>query len=468
MKKIVSACVLVITAFSTMYAQISKKITLEDKLYGLSNFWSEANYNFVYMYKVDKNLWNKAYKEAITNVQKSANDYEYYRELQKLCALLKDGHTVINLPDDIQNLIMTTQFGDYRLFLTNIGGKVFVYDVNKSKEKEIPLGSEIVKVNGLSTKEYQDTYVKPYISTSTLHSLSNKAAFSMLAGLEGEKYDIQLRTPDGISKNISVTHAKTTETELASVPLQRNIFEFKWLKDKTAYVAVRAFDKASVVQEFEAVIPELKKAGKIIIDIRDNPGGSSKNALNIAQYFISGNSVYGAKNYSREIIPTDRAIGSFLTEKDTISGKQDWGLSKEDATQFFKSYQGSRFHEYESKPVAISSGTKFTVPTVVLTNNYTASAAEDFLIYLNNEKNIIRLGEYTNGSTGQPLQIELPGNATAWICTKKVTFPDGKEFVGIGIAPQIIVPKTLEDVLFPSRHDSQLSAAEKYLKTRNK
>jgi C-terminal processing protease CtpA/Prc len=108
------------------------------------------------------------------------------------------------------------------------------------------------------------------------------------------------------------------------------------------------------------------------------------------------------------------------------------------------------------------------MPTVVLTNSNTASAAEDFLIYLYNAKNITRVGDNTNGSTGQPLQIELPGNGTAWICTKKVNLPDGEEFIGIGIKPQIVVKQTLNDILYPSRYDTQLSEALNFLQKKKR
>ncbi|MDP9959548.1 S41 family peptidase [Chryseobacterium lathyri] len=445
-------------------AQITNSISLNDRLYGASKFWSDVNYNFVYMYKVDQLKWNAAYKEAIANVQKTKNDYEYFRELQKLCSVLKDGHTQVYLPEYIQNQVMTTNFGAYRLFLTDVNGRIYIYDINKSKEKEIPVGSEILKVNDLPVDIYQNKFVKPFISTSTESVLNSKASFGLLAGLEGEQFDIEVKTPKGEIKKLHLTHAKTEEKELSSIPLARNaFFEFKWLENQVAYVAIRTFNDASVVKSFEANISELKKAKKIILDIRNNGGGSGKNALNIAKYFTKGDTIYGAKSYSREIIPTERAIGSFLTAQDTISGKAQWGLSKEDATRQFKAYSGSKFYAFEYKPIIIHSDTKFIVPTIVLTNNNTASAAEDFLIYLYNEKNITRVGDYTNGSTGQPLQIELPGNGSAWICTKKVTLPNNEEFIGIGIKPEIIVKQNLNDVLYPQKYDSQLTEALKYL-----
>lgn len=456
-----------ITFTNSLFPQIPNTLSPDEKIYGLSKFWSDVNYNFVYLYKIDQEKWDNAYKEAITNIQKTQNDYEYFRELQKLCAILKDGHTQVYFPDSIQNQIMTTNFGAYRLFLTNVQGKVYVFDVNKSKEKEIPVGSEIVKVNGLSTGEYQQKFVNPYISTSTENDLNNKASYNLLSGLEGEQYDIEIKTPNGEIKQFHLTHAVTEEKELSSVPMPgRGIFEFKWLKNDIAYVAIRTFDDASVVNDFESKLPELQKAKKIILDIRDNGGGSGKNALNIAKYFVANDTLYGAKNYSREIIPTERAIGSFLTPEDTINGKAQWGISKEEATNLYKAYLGSKFYTFDYKPTVVHTNIKFSVPIVVLTNNNTASAAEDFLIYLYNEKNITRIGDFTNGSTGQPLQIELPGNTTAWICTKKVALPNGEEFVGSGIKPHILIKRNLNDVLHPTKYDSQLDEAVSIFETK--
>jgi len=456
-------CILLVS--NLIYSQVPKTLSLNDKMYGLSKFWSDANYNFVYMYKIDQEKWNAAYKDAISNIQKTDNDYQYFRELQKLCSVLKDGHTKVYLPENIQNEIMTTHFGEYRLFLTYVQGKVYVFDVNKSKEKEIPVGSEVIKVNGMASQEYQSRFVDPYISASTENDLNNTAAYNLLSGLEGEQYDIEIKTPKGDVRKFHLTHSKTEEKELSSVPLpKRSNFEFKWLKNEIAYIAIRTFDDAEVVKQFESKMSELGRAKNIIIDIRDNGGGSGKNALNIAKHFVKSDTIYGARNYSREIIPTERAIGSFLTAQDTISGKPQWGITKEEAVNLYKAYLGSKFHSYDYKPIIAHTDVKFNVPVAVLTNSGTASAAEDFLIYLYDQKNIKRIGDYTNGSTGQPLQIDLPGNTTAWICTKKVVLPNGDEFVGIGIKPDLTVKRNLNDVLYPTQYDSQLEAAVRYFK----
>ena len=43
--------------------------------------------------------------------------------------------------------------------------------------------------------------------------------------------------------------------------------------------------------------------------------------------------------------------------------------------------------------------------------------------------------------------FDLPNGGQARICTKKDTYPNGKEFVGVGIQPDIEVRKTLSDYM---------------------
>ncbi len=100
-------------------------------------------------------------------------------------------------------------------------------------------------------------------------------------------------------------------------------------------------------------------------------------------------------------------------------------------------------------------------PTTILVGNGTASAAEDFLIYADNQKHMTKIGEPTYGSTGQPLLFELPNGGIARVCTKKDTYSDGKEFVGVGIQPDIQVTKRLSDYI--ENKDPALEKAIGYL-----
>ncbi len=108
MKKTIVLILIILSNLT--YGQIPNKLSNEEKIYGLSKFWQEVNYNFVYLNKVDRTEWNKMYKKFILDVQETENDYEYYRILQKFCAYLKDGHTNVYFPKEIQDSIFNTNF----------------------------------------------------------------------------------------------------------------------------------------------------------------------------------------------------------------------------------------------------------------------------------------------------------------------------------------------------------------------
>jgi len=448
----------------SLFAQFPNTITPTEKLYGLSKFWQEVNYNFVYLDKVDAVEWDKQYKQLLGTITQTPNDYEYYRQLQKFGASLNDGHTLVIMPDDVVPNLMFDMFGDYRIFLQSIESKPIIIGSNLSKKDELPLGSEIIEVNGLPVQQYIDEKLAPYIEASTPYVRQNKSISNLFMGMEGDSYVIKIKKPNGKLATLNLTHKKTTEQEVYPGPNTTGIFEFKWLDKNIAYVGLNTFNDAVIVKQFLEKLPELNKAKALVIDIRYNGGGSSSNAKKIVQYFIDGNLIYGAKNSSRLHIPTDKALGSFLKPEDTIEGKKAWGLTRQETIDLYRAGKGNKFHEYEYAPDTISSDIKkIIIPTVILTGNATASSAEDFLVYADGQKHIKRIGESTNGSTGQPLLVDLPNGGSAWICTKKVTFRDGREFIGIGIKPDIEVKRTVSDFL--KKKDPALEKAVQVLKT---
>ena len=98
---------------------------------------------------------------------------------------------------------------------------------------------------------------------------------------------------------------------------------------------------------------------------------------------------------------------------------------------------------------------------MVLSGPATFSAAEDFLVAWKNSGRGKIIGEASGGSTGQPLSFALPGGGSARVCTKKDMFPDGAEWVGKGIQPDIVVQATVADV--QAGKDTVLNRALAYL-----
>jgi C-terminal processing protease CtpA/Prc len=101
-------------------------------------------------------------------------------------------------------------------------------------------------------------------------------------------------------------------------------------------------------------------------------------------------------------------------------------------------------------------------PVILLTSSRTFSAAEDFAAAFKALHIGVIIGEATGGSSGQPLSFILPGNGTARVCTKRDQFPDGEDFIGKGIQPDIIIKSTVADCR--KRSDTQLEAALRALR----
>ena len=460
MKKALLATFLFLTI--SVFGQIPAKLTPADKVYGLSKFWQEVNYNFVYLNKVDRTMWDNRYKELIGAVQKTKNDYEYYRELQKFCALLKDGHTNVYFPKEIEQ--MNTMFGNYRLFIENIDGKAIIVRTNASIKDEIPVGSEIIEVDGKPVQRYIDEYVAPYISSSTDFVRQDLSISGLFKGLEGETYDVKIKRPDNKMIELKLTHKLTEEKEVfPNFEPVKELLDFKWINSEIAYVALNSFENEKINSLFIQKLPELYKAKGLIIDLRFNGGGSSSIATDILKYLTNDTLLYGARNTTREHIAVYKAWGSFFTAKDTLSDKIEWGMTKEDIAKFYLMSKDNYYYSMPYEPQIIKLDKKrIVIPTAILIGHHTASAAEDFLIRADNQKHMTKIGENTFGSTGQPYMFDLPGGGSARVCTKKDTYPDGREFVGYGIKPDIIVKSTLSDYIH--KKDPVVDKAIEYLK----
>ena len=71
------------------------------KLAGLGRVWMEGKINFPNFAKVPDLDWDKAYLDFIPQVRATKSTYEYYRTLQRLVALLHDGHSGVFMPQEL-------------------------------------------------------------------------------------------------------------------------------------------------------------------------------------------------------------------------------------------------------------------------------------------------------------------------------------------------------------------------------
>jgi len=134
-----------------------------------------------------------------------------------------------------------------------------VYENMPADKSGFKAGDVIVQIGDVSLKDFKDD------------------ASQLLKGAKNTKIDI-VYFRQGIEKKGQII---LDEVEIKAVPY------FKLLSDKTGYIVLQKFnEKASA--ETKVALLTLKEQGatKIILDLRDNPGGLLHEAVNICNLFV--------------------------------------------------------------------------------------------------------------------------------------------------------------------------------------
>jgi carboxyl-terminal processing protease len=429
----------IVPAELILYKKPGERLTEEQRLYGFIQFWTEVKYNFAFFDQVPELNWDRVLADYLPLIQKDQPDVEYYRTMKKMCALLKDGHTNFFAPSSIESGIDSPP-----VRLLNVGGKAIVENVSVELADNLPIGSEIISVDATPVQQYLQENLYPYISSSTDHIRTDWAIRDLLRGPKESSVGIVVKSVSGKEKTITLQRNSTGEMIKKRTPWK--LFVFKKLPDNVAYVALNSFGDEDIVKEFEARIDSINQCKALVIDLRGNGGGSSTNGYDILEHFTNKPFLTSAWR-TREHKPAYKAWGSFrATGYRNISKRKEGDLSAWDE-EMIQAYKGETWYRASADKITPRSNKKIKVPFVVLTGHNTASAAEDFLVALDNLHIAKTVGSKTFGSTGQPLMIDLPGGASARICTKRDEYPDGRQFVGFGVQPDVYIENTVEDLI---------------------
>ncbi|MDR3060820.1 MAG: peptidase S41 [Dysgonamonadaceae bacterium] len=426
MKKIV--CLLVFNLIaSCIYSQenAEKSLSTAEKIIGLSKCWSEVKYNFVYFDQLPFD-WDSLYRAAIPVVMATKNNFEYYRELQRFIASLKDGHTQVSFPRELwknwSTIPLTTKFIDNKMIVLSV--------LNDTLEQMgIKRGLEVIGINGTNVHEYVSTKIKPYVHSSTEQWLNLRAyGREATRGVRSEEIHLTFKDNNGKIFERSISRS-LSEKDLKPQPL----FDFKMIDGTIGLLKIRSFWGNDYIRQFDSIYTCINEAdvNALIIDIRGNEGGNSNYSAYILSH-LTGKS-FKMSDWSSPLY---------------IPAHASWNYPKEWYSQ--KSYDYS----------PVKGKTIFDKPVALLINEGTFSAAEDFCVGFRNMKRGLIIGTPSGGSTGNPIGFDLPGGGWLQICTKKDTYPDGTEFVGAGIRPDVEVKETVSSYLSTVQPDSDHSLAK--------
>jgi len=351
---------------------------------------------------------------------------EYYRVLQLMCVQLRDGHTYVTPPKELRSRLWGLPPMRTRL----VEGRVVVVEAygDTAERFGVRAGDEVLDVDGMPVLEFSRQYVRPYQFASTPQDLDTKAFETrLLAGAEGSTVTLRLARADGSSYECELERTwGAARREVVPRP-EPMTHERVGSTGDIVRVTLNTFNTPETAERFEALFDQLSQASAMIIDIRENGGGNSSIGWRVLK-LLTTESFSSSTWHTREYRPAFR----------------EWRRPE---------------GRYTRPPSVVAPDGKrvFTGPVVVLTSPRTYSAAEDFCLSFRTMNRGLIVGEPTGGSTGQPLRLPLPGGLTAAICSKRDRFPDGTEFVGVGIQPDVSVAPTVSDLR--SGRDTVLEAA---------
>jgi len=411
-------------AFATPYRE---SLDEAERVAGLSLFWSEARHAFAHFDHVPELDWNRAYRDFLPQVVAAKDTRDYYAVLMRFAALLHDGHTNVYPPEALEDRF----YARPPLRTALVEGKVLVTALRSPSLARwgLHVGDEIIAIDGEAVRDYAERHIAPTVSSSTPQDRDVRVyGYELLMGDADVPVHLSVCDARGSAREVAVPRKGYDDVVAPTA------FELRKLPGGIVALTLDHFESDASVKAFEAAWPTIRHAKGLILDVRGNGGGSSNYGYEILSR-LSHAPVPTSRQSAAWIDPVRRARAGVMVEWRPQPGSGElWRREHAEV------YDG---------------------PVAVLVGPRTFSAAEDFVVSFDAMKRGILVGEATAGSTGQPLLFKLPGGGSARICVKRDSYPDGREFVGKGIAPTIEVAPTVADVR--ANRDATLERARREL-----
>jgi carboxyl-terminal processing protease len=161
----------------------------------------------------------------------------------------------------------TGEYTGIGALLTRTESKLIVKEIYKNFPADkagLKAGDEIVQIGDIILSDFKDD------------------ASQLFKGAKNTKIDIKFIRQD----KTNTTQLVLDEIEIKSVPF------FAKVDEKTGYIVLSQFSKKASLETKEA-LEQLKREGaeRIILDLRDNPGGLLNEAVNICNLFVPKNEI---------------------------------------------------------------------------------------------------------------------------------------------------------------------------------
>jgi carboxyl-terminal processing protease len=367
--------------------------------------WTTVNERY-YDPKLNGVDWNAVRGRYEPQLLAAKTDDEFWELLDKMTGELKDSHTRVHSP----KLVEQQRNGESHslgLGFIELGGELVVTSVNPASDAwwaGARPGMAIKTIDGNPALPYYQKLVAESRDTSTPWARTRGALRKVNAG--------------DVGTSVSMTFIRNDKTEFDATMKRRKFptppeFVGRVLPSGVGYIRFSGF-VASMEGGILAEIARMKDTPGMIIDLRNNGGGSGSMAKNILSRFYKEKQT-GLKTLTR-------------------SGKPITVLFVP-ITKMVEDMEGVGANAYNK-------------PVVVLTNESSASASEIFSVVMKETGRATLIGQRTCGCLlGYFGLADIPGGGQMAYSEIGFVAKNGFRVEGDGVKPDIEVSLTREDYL---------------------
>lgn len=485
---------------NTVISQLMDPAEMKEDLQVFRNIREKANSGF-YRYRTPAQI-DSIFNWAFAKIQKPLSINEFHKIVMTMTDFEGSNHNNTRLPNH-PSMYISKEKGYFPFHFRKIGDKMIVNYENG----EIPLGSQILSINGMSDKELRQRFSKYYTTDGYNETANDKACIENSYGWifpfelgNFDTFNITYKTPysDDVQKislpsvdrqkNSSryINRYSAKQDSLLDFDFQEK-YSFRRISPQTALLNFRIFTMASNAEDpdfkvFSNYLDslflsfKLNNTQNLIIDIRNNPGGNDPTYEKVFSYltdhpfrenteaYILFNKLPYPNYYKWNSSDKDNKKRELAELNDYL--QTTFSVRKDSDTKY---YQDQKFN-----PVYYPDSNRFRGNIYLLINEDVGSAASHFASLIRGHSNATIVGVETSGGyyghNGHfPVEYVLPNSKittrfsivhVTQDAPNKTTQP-----VGRGIIPDHEVHQTLED--FMRHEDTQMNYVLKLIENSN-
>ena len=396
---------------------------------------------------------------------------EFWHSVQTLIGRLQDAHSNVPAPAAVRAgapqgelPFVLTSVDDAAIALTPCGCALFVPDYPRVVTINGVAIDSLMRIAGFrfrghSTQRFRFRALNALAQIEDVLARSGAAEGTALTvRLAGNRGDTTVRVAtvprrSSTPSPVSVTAGVSGPIAILRIPLMLDRTDT--LGGDVGYQMVRA---AMESRSFRA-------SRALIIDVRGNDGGTRHILEYLVPYFIRAPLVYNVAVVRGD---TSGVGDRGLLSPDDRAQPQAVRTALREALATFKpawDYSVDSFLPQRFGAVVLPAEPSRNLshrPVVVLMDEGSFSATDIFLGAMSLAPNVTLMGVPSGGGSGRSRGFDLPNSRLRVIVSTMASFrPDGRLYDGVGIAPDIMVPRTLDGVA--NGRDTQMAEALRFL-----